>query len=779
MPLLRPLSGALRCCAVASLAALSLAASAQSPAPLADPAIAPMPGATTWVQRSLIEPALPFDEPLLAALAGRDHADARERMRALAATDLRGDQLRDLRFVQSWVAIRAGDRDAAVGLLEEVRGAEHVPEPYRLLTEAELMLTAGDAAGAARVAAQVDPTSGVASRATLLRARALEEAGQTAAALALYRELAERPDPSPGSALALWTLARKAGTGSPAAYTLLRRLWSAYPTTSEGRQAGRLLAAEYEPRGREFQPRDADIATRMDQLMGAWRFEEATKMLADRESRFVTPDANACMAWYAYGRSHFKRNNITKAAAVLGQSGRKCVGIDEDRGAKSLYIAGKALERKKAWADAARHFQLIPELYPAHSMADDGYALAGIAWQIAGEPERALELWTRQVDEYPTGDLAAEGFWRLAWISWLDGDTDAAIRHAERMIWQVPFESDPVHVMAASYWAARWRIQPDRADPAARHPDPARVALGIDQLAQLCRDHPTRFYSLLAAARLYEVAPERVSGLQRPAPSGVEGLEVRADWLNQPAVQRALALTRLGLVGEAMVELDSAQLGEPLPGEEALTAWIIEQRNPFEAHDRLHKYLLGRPASTLGRDRDTILQTAYPDHYWDLVQEATDGYGYDGRIFHALVREESSFNVQIVSWAGAKGLSQLMPATAKQVAGWLGISVNRTTIFDPLTNLRIGSRYLEYLRGLFDDNMVLAVPAYNAGEGNVGKWLKATDNPPTDEFVESIPIRETRHYVKRVLGTYQLYHSLYGDGPLYPDWSARNHSAVP
>jgi soluble lytic murein transglycosylase len=244
-------------------------------------------------------------------------------------------------------------------------------------------------------------------------------------------------------------------------------------------------------------------------------------------------------------------------------------------------------------------------------------------------------------------------------------------------------------------------------------------------------------------------------------------------------VQRALALTRLGLVGEAMVELDSAQSGDPLPGEEALTAWIIERRNPFEAHDRLHKYLLGRPASTLGRDRDTILQTAYPDHYWDLVQQATDGYGYDGRIFHALVREESSFNVHIVSWAGAKGLSQLMPATAKQVAGWLGISVNRTTIFDPLTNLRIGSRYLEYLRGLFDDNMVLAVPAYNAGEGNVGKWIKATDNPPTDEFVESIPIRETRHYVKRVLGTYQLYHSLYGDGPLYADWSARNHSAVP
>jgi soluble lytic murein transglycosylase len=71
----------------------------------------------------------------------------------------------------------------------------------------------------------------------------------------------------------------------------------------------------------------------------------------------------------------------------------------------------------------------------------------------------------------------------------------------------------------------------------------------------------------------------------------------------------------------------------------------------------------------------------------------------------------------------------------------------------------------------------MAVPAYNAGEGNVGIWAKTWGSRPTDEFVEAIPIRETRHYVKRVLGTYQLYRVVWGEGDVFPELSAYNHTA--
>jgi soluble lytic murein transglycosylase len=118
-----------------------------------------------------------------------------------------------------------------------------------------------------------------------------------------------------------------------------------------------------------------------------------------------------------------------------------------------------------------------------------------------------------------------------------------------------------------------------------------------------------------------------------------------------------------------------------------------------------------------------------------------------------------------------------MPATARRVGGWLGITVTRDSSFDPLTNLQIGSRYMEYLQLRFKGNMFLAVGGYNAGEGNIDRWLRERGNTPTDEFIENIPYRETRGYVKRVLGTYQLYHILYDSGPLFIDWSAYNHQA--
>ena len=241
-------------------------------------------------------------------------------------------------------------------------------------------------------------------------------------------------------------------------------------------------------------------------------------------------------------------------------------------------------------------------------------------------------------------------------------------------------------------------------------------------------------------------------------------------FMMDPAVSTGLALARLGLAREALGELSALPTSSLTPGEVALTADVAALTNPIQAHDRLHHYLLHHPPSTLGRDRDRILRTAYPDLFWDEVQQATETFPWDPRVFHALVREESSFNPATVSWAGAMGLCQLMPPTAQRVGDWLGIRVTKTTMVEPLTNLRIGSRYLEYLRDYFGDNLFLAVPAYNAGEGNVGKWRRASGPVPTDEFVESIPIRETRHYVKRVLGTYQLYRVLYDEGPVFPDW---------
>ena len=120
-----------------------------------------------------------------------------------------------------------------------------------------------------------------------------------------------------------------------------------------------------------------------------------------------------------------------------------------------------------------------------------------------------------------------------------------------------------------------------------------------------------------------------------------------------------------------------------------------------------------------------------------------------------------------------------MPATAKQVAGWMDISLKKDDIFDPKTNLKIGARYLNHLHKYFDDNSFMAVGSYNAGAGNMNKWYTKFGPTPVDHLIEQIPIRETRGYIKRVLGTYQLYETLQNKKLSFPNWSRFNKSAQP
>ena len=763
----------------ALLACLPLLGSlACSTAPAAPAGTTGVPGEPVIIGPELLDPVIPHAEPLAEALAQREHRTAAALLAGVDRASLYGHQVDDLAFLLAWTRIRAGEGAKSTVDIEVIRKADHVPPAYQALVLGELLLEDGRAVEAAEVLARVDEGAVIWPRARLALAQAQLAAGNTAAARETWQGLADRPDPSEGTAFALLALARRQGLDNPASYPHLRRIWAAYPQSVEARESLSALVA-FTKRGSAYQATADDLATRADALMEAWQHQSATDLVQEHKALFAEASAASCKARYAWGRSHFKRNNVTLAAEILIPTGEMCRGIDEDRGAKSFYIAGKSLERKKEWAAAARAYERIPALYPEHSMADDGYALAGVAWQIAGEDATALARWEAQVDAYPKGDLAGEGFWRLAWTAYRSGDTEGAIRWAERMVWDVPIENDPVHVLAARYWAARWRLYPDFDAPTVLNSDPVAVTTGLQLLARLCQEHPTRFYALLAAQRLHELAPERVDTILRPEDDpGADGSwTVRAAFLEEPAVARGISLARLGLVREAVAELDTLD-GEALtPSETAFVVTILARADWLRAHDRLHKYLHHHPPSTLGVDRHRILRTAYPNRYWSEVQTALAGKDLDPRVFHALVREESSFNERIVSWAGARGLSQLMPATAREVGGRLGIRVTDEAMFDPATNLLIGGTYLDNMLRRYDGNPFLAVPSYNAGPGNVDKWLVANDGRPTDEYVESIPIRETRHYVKRVLGTYQLYRYLYDEGPLFPDWSHTNHRA--
>ncbi len=143
-------------------------------------------------------------------------------------------------------------------------------------------------------------------------------------------------------------------------------------------------------------------------------------------------------------------------------------------------------------------------------------------------------------------------------------------------------------------------------------------------------------------------------------------------------------------------------------------------------------------------------------------------------MIHAITRQESQFDRQIVSSAGARGLMQLMPGTAKETAGKIGVTYDFDRLTsDPAYNIMLGSTFFANMLDSFGGNYVLAVAAYNAGPGNVRKWLAVNGDPRTPgvdviDWIEAIPFAETRGYVQRVLENAVVYDTLNPGTALIP-----------
>ncbi|MBW7864667.1 MAG: transglycosylase SLT domain-containing protein [Candidatus Hydrogenedentes bacterium] len=153
----------------------------------------------------------------------------------------------------------------------------------------------------------------------------------------------------------------------------------------------------------------------------------------------------------------------------------------------------------------------------------------------------------------------------------------------------------------------------------------------------------------------------------------------------------------------------------------------------------------------------------YPLAFWPVVQRIAAEAGADPYLVLAVARQESTFRARIVSRAGATGLMQLMPATAK----WLGDTDKNITpeqaahLSLPENSVRMGAFYMRRMLDRSGGNLVYALASYNGGPGNCDKWRKRFPGADMDAFVESIPFGETKDYVKKVLANLAAYHSLY------------------
>jgi soluble lytic murein transglycosylase len=157
-----------------------------------------------------------------------------------------------------------------------------------------------------------------------------------------------------------------------------------------------------------------------------------------------------------------------------------------------------------------------------------------------------------------------------------------------------------------------------------------------------------------------------------------------------------------------------------------------------------------------------VRRAFYPVAHGDVVTSEALRVGLPASLLYGVIRQESVFTADIKSRAGALGLMQVMPATGRTIYRRETGAKGRPDLKDPRENVRLGASYLRDLVAEFQGDTAAAVAAYNAGPGRVRAWKKAAGTAPLDEFLESIPITETRVYVKRVLYFQGAYAALYG-----------------
>ena len=158
---------------------------------------------------------------------------------------------------------------------------------------------------------------------------------------------------------------------------------------------------------------------------------------------------------------------------------------------------------------------------------------------------------------------------------------------------------------------------------------------------------------------------------------------------------------------------------------------------------------------------DRIKKEAYPLYYDNLVSLYTNVRNLDQNLVLAIIRAESGYDRNAHSWADAYGLMQLIPRTANEMAKELALTLDiPENLFDPETNINLGTHYLNKLLRRFDNRIIYALAAYNAGPHRVDKWQNINQFDEDDLFVENIEFSQTRNYVRKVLRNYWIYEIL-------------------
>lgn len=633
-------------------------------------------------------------------------------------------------FIKGMAAFRLGKFNDAALQLSEAELKLPLIADYSVLYQAESLLKLKRYQAALAKAASLPtafPASKLLRRSEKLVADILFEAGDYKGAAKSYQSYIEKY-PSGGDAIdASFQLAlcKEATADSSGALLIYRNIWLNNPASSLASKSQDRIR-QLERSGINLRPYTSEeLLKRASALYAQNEFSLSIKtieMIPESQPQAILNrmDLRIGMAQYRLRKYRQAEKQFVKAAASTLSGVRS----------EARFWLAKSLDRQDEKERALLLYLELADEGKKQEFADEALVEAGGLKRSLGQYAEAASLFERAARLSNEPKSVAKSNWDAGWCRYLAGDFKAAADVFKGLL------NDDAQREKALYWLGK---------ALERSGD----ATSASYFSAMQVEFPAGFYSTwyreqngLSDSR--ETMGNRDPIAELPASAGYE---------------KPILLASLGLLEEARIEITAIRKksGEKKSLFPALARIYLEMRDYGSA---IALFMQNRP---IAWERGSLpLWTAgYPKAYSEFVSQNASLNGLPEGLVYALIRAESSFSPTAKSSAGAVGLMQMMPATAKLIAHEKGtFDSQRLTV--PEYNIQLGTKHLKDLMKEHNGDVIFMTAAYNAGSGSLERWKKSYKGLKKDEFIESIPYQETRDYVKKVYASAATYRQLYG-----------------
>ena len=457
-------------------------------------------------------------------------------------------------------------------------------------------------------------------------------------------------------------------------------------------------------------------------------------------------------ATYYIGRSYYGQRKYDLAIKEYN----KIVSLYPASGylTRALYQTTLCYRRKGQPELAQKHLKAFIANYSWSALADNALYDLGWVQENQEQYDEAIASYRRLTRKYRRSDMAPQAYWRIGWIQFKNKRYAACIDTFALFMELFPEDS---FAMAAHFWTAKSYERQDQRKTAGKI---------YSQIVEA--NH--WYYSNRAKEQLKRHTVQKQAGktltalVHSRARVISDGLIWKGVGLKKtPRIEK---LMHLKLFEDAVTEIkgtiqsDRSNLRDSYYNLIVCYQKLKKFQQAHEYADKLSKF------QSLRDENQAIplelYQLLYPVYYTDMVGKHAKKYKIDPLFVASMIREESRYNAEIVSSAGALGLMQIMPATGRELARRLKIRrFHRGMLFDPDINIQMGTWYMKDLMDRFENNHALVAGAYNGGPGRMQRWLSEMDTSDLDEFIEDISITQTRRHIKKVIDSYYIYQELY------------------